>query len=81
MPVTNEVIDIMIAKLGVQYKTVATAMSTIDECMQTLFSIKQANEDTMPLDKATGEPMDEKRREAIFESVGKRAGKFLGDNK
>lgn len=81
MPVTNELIDTMIDKLGKEYKTVADAMNTIDNCIQTLFSIKNTNDDVMPLDKSTGEPMNEKRRDEIFSSVTKRAGKYLGVNK
>lgn len=80
MPVTNELIDGMISKLGKEQHMFSTEVTAIEDYITTLFSIK-INDGEMPLDRSTGEPMKEERRDVIFNSVVKRAGKYLGVNK
>ena len=81
MVVTNELIDNMISKLGKEQHMFNAELRSIEDCIQTLFTIKMRDDKEMPLDRSTGEPMNEERREVVFNSVVKRAGKYLGENK
>ncbi len=81
MPINNELIDGILNKLSRKKSELANEERKLGEYIQVVSSIRSQNDDIMPLDSSTGEPMDKKRRDEIFNSVVKRAQKYIGGNK
>lgn len=81
MPINNELITQIMNKLELKRSELNNEERELGGYIHTIASIKSQNDDTMPLDGLTGEPMSKERRDEIFNSVVKRAQKYIGGNK
>jgi hypothetical protein len=81
MPINNELITEILNKLELKRSELNNEERKLGGYIHTISSIKSQNDDTMPLDGLTDEPMSKERRDEIFNSVVKRAQKYLGGNK
>lgn len=79
MTVTNEIIDSTLAKLSKKKAVLNKDVNELREYTRILQEIRTGDDSVQPRDTATGETMEEKRRDEIFSSVAKRAQRFLGN--
>lgn len=81
MAINNELITEILNKLELKRSELNNEERKLGGYIHIVASIKSQSDDAMPLDGLTGEPMSKERRDEIFNSVVKRAQKYLGGNK
>ncbi len=80
MAVTNELIEQTLVKLSKRKAELNKDKNELQEYTRILSELITGNNDVLPRDNETGETMKPGRRDEIFNSVVKRATKYLGGN-
>jgi len=81
MPINNELIDGILLKLSKKWTELNRDSQEIHSYINSLQTIRTGNDDILPKDNLTGDEMSKERRDEIFNSVAKKAQKYLGDSK
>jgi len=80
MSINNELINDTLAKLSKRKAELNKDKNELQEYTRILSELITGNDDVLPKDSKTGEIMNRERRDQIFNSVVKRATKYLGSN-
>lgn len=80
MPINNELIEGILLKLSKRKAVLAKENHEIQGYTFSLQSIMTTDDSILPKDELTGDEMSKERRDEIFNSVAKKAQKYLGGN-
>ena len=78
MPIKNELIERVLLKLSKRKAVVAKENHEIQGYAFSLQAIMTSDDSILPKDELTGDEMSKERRDEIFNSVSKKAQKYLG---
>lgn len=81
MAITNDLIDEVLLKFSKKKAELNKDSNEIQGYMRSLQMIRTGDDDILPKDELTGEEMKKGRRDEVFNSVVKRAVKYLGEKK
>ncbi len=78
MPINNELIDGILLKLSKKKAELNRDSQEIQGYTRSLQMIRTGDDNILPTDDLTGNEMSKERRDEIFNSVAKKAQKYLG---
>lgn len=78
MPINNELIEGVLLKLGKKRAELTKENHEIQGYTYSLQAIMTTDDSILPKDEMTGDEMSKERRDEIFNSVAKKAQKYLG---
>ncbi len=79
MPINDELINDTLAKLSKRKAELNRDKNELQEYTRILSELITGDNEVLPKDSKTGEIMNRERRDEIFNSVVKRATKYLGN--